>query len=198
MLWSSSGRRPIVSCIGPNLPTGQRSRQNPDPLSGQAMFVVMSSAKFMEPLKDICTRPEDRLVSFNVTSLFTQVSIDEALEVVEARLTKDPTLVDRTSIPVPQQVELIELCLRSTYFQFQNEFFEQINGTPMGPPLSLIIANLFMENLEELAMHSAPLKPSLWMRYVDDTFVTWTHGEQSLQSFHTHLKQLSPAYSLPL
>ena len=69
------------------------------------------------------------MVSFDVTSLFTQVPIDEALKVVKARRTKDPTLVDRTSIPVPQLVELIELCLRSTYFQFQNNFFEQIDGT---------------------------------------------------------------------
>ena len=161
------------------------------PLSGQTMFTVMNSNKFVERLQDIHTTPEDRLVSFDVTSLFTQVPIDEALKVVETRLTKDPTLVDRTSIPVPQLMELIELCLRSTYFQFQDDFFEQIDGTPMGSPLSPVIANLFIENLEELAMHSAPLKPSLWLRYVDNTFVIWPHGEQNLQSFHAYLNQLS-------
>ena len=95
------------------------------------------------------------MVSFDVTSLFTQVPIDEALKVVKARRTKDPTLVDRTSIPVPQLVELIELCLRSTYFRFQNNFFEQIDGTPMGSPLSPVIANLFMEDLAEQAMHTS-------------------------------------------
>ena len=60
-----------------------------------------------------------------------------------------PTLVDRTSIPVPQLVELIELCLRSTYFQFQNNFFESTHGLPPVP----IITNLFMEDLEEQTMH---------------------------------------------
>ena len=48
-----------------------------------------------------------------------------------------------------------------------------------------------MEDLEEQAMHSAPLRPNLWLRYVDDTFVIWPHGEQNLQSFHTHLNQMS-------
>ncbi len=76
---------------------------------------------------------------------------DEAL--VKARLNKVLTLVDRNSIPVPQLVELIELCLRSIYVQFQSNFFEQIDGTPMGSSLFPIIANLFMEDLEEQAMY---------------------------------------------
>ena len=51
----------------------------------------------------------------------------------------------------------------------------------MGSPLSPIIANLFMEDLEVRAMQLAILRPSLWLRYVDDTFVIWPHGEEELQ-----------------
>ena len=151
----------------------------------------MNSTKFVERLQEAHTELEDLLVSFDVTSLFGQVPIDEALEVVKVRLNKDPTLVNRTSIPVPQLVELIELCLRSTYFQFQSDFFEQIDGTPMGSPLSPIIAKLFMKDLEEQALHSAPLQPSLWLRYVDDIFVIWPYGEWDMLSFHAHLNQMS-------
>ena len=39
---------------------------------------------------------------------------------------------------------------------------------------------LFIEDLEDQAMHSSPLQPSLWLRYVDDTFVIWPHAEQNL------------------
>ena len=125
------------------------------PLSGQTKYTIKNSTKFVEWLREDCTGPEDLMVSYDVTSLLTQVPIDEALKVVKARRTKDPTLVDRTSIPVPQLVELIELCLRSTYFRFQNNFFEQIDGTPMGSPLSPVIANLFIEDLAEQAMHTS-------------------------------------------
>ena len=172
--------RPIVSCIGsPTYRLAKYLARILTPLSGQNTYTVMHSTKLWNACKksELDWRTPGQ---FDVTSLFIQVPIDEALEVVRARLTKDPTLVDRTCIPVPQLVELIKLCLRSTYFQFQNNFFEQIDGTPMGSPLSPIIANLFMEDLEKQAMHSAPLQPSHWLRYVDDTLTIWPRGEQNL------------------
>ena len=54
---------------------------------------------------------EDHLVSFDLTTLFTQVLVDEALKVLEEHLSADNTLIERTSIPVPQLTELIEIAL---------------------------------------------------------------------------------------
>ena len=44
-----------------------------------------------------------------------------------------------------------------------------------------------MQDFEQRALTTAPLKPSLWLRYVDDTFVVWNHGDKKLQSFLEHL-----------
>ena len=40
----------------------------------------------------------------------------------------------------------------------------------MGSPVSPIVANLYMENFEQLALGSALSPPRIWKRYVDDTF----------------------------
>ena len=44
-----------------------------------------------------------------------------------------------------------------------------------------------MEMFEEEAIDSATYKPSLWVRYVDDTFVIWSYDRDKLQDFLGHL-----------
>ena len=60
----------------------------------------------------------------------------------------------------------------------------------MGSPVSAVIANLYMEAFEEQAIESAPYKPKIWKRYVDDTF---TILERSyVESFLHHLNSQQP------
>ena len=124
----------------------------------------------MELIKKKKVEPNDIILSFDVVSLFTKIPLDEAIQVI-----KEVTYLDTT--------RLAEVCLRSTFFSFQGEFYEQTTGVAMGSPLSPIIANLYMEKFEKEALKSYPLKPSLWKRYVDDTNVIWPHGENELKMF---------------
>ena len=102
-------------------------------------------------------------------------------------------LDEGTSLPPMEICQSTKLCLRSTYFQFEESFYEQREGATMGSPLSPVIANIFVENLEERVLNTAILRPSVSFRYVhvDDTFVTWTHGDTALRKFHQHLNQQS-------
>ena len=71
---------------------------------------------------------------------------------------------------IPKITSLLEFCLTHTYFLFQGKYYEQVQGAAMGSPISPLIANIFMEELEVKALSSIP-HPSLWLRFVDDTFV---------------------------
>jgi retron-type reverse transcriptase len=121
---------------------------------------------------------DDTLISFDVVSLFTKIPLNEAILVV-----KEVTDLETT--------KLAEVCLCSTFFSYQGEFYEQTSGVAMGSPLSPIVANLFMENFEKKAIDSYPLKPLRWKRYVDDTNVLWPHGKEELDKFFQHLNNLS-------
>ena len=63
---------------------------------------------------------------------------------------------------------LLEFCLKNTYFSFQGQFYEQVEGAAMGSPVSPIVANLYMEYLEQKALSTAPNPPpnsgaGMWM-----------------------------------
>jgi hypothetical protein len=70
-------------------------------------------------------------------------------------------------------------------FQFQTQvddkFFQQKDGMAMGNALSPVVSNIYMEHFEKLALKTAVHRPSLWLQYVDDTFVIWPHGPDRLQ-----------------
>jgi hypothetical protein len=85
---------------------------------------------------------------------------------------------------------LFKHVLTSTYFCFDWQFYEQTDGVAMGSPLSPVITDFFMEESEKKAIEQTVLKPVCWFRYVDDTFVIWTHGQEILTEFLNHLNRL--------
>ena len=113
----------------------------------------------MEQARHITLAPGECLSSYDVSTLFTSVPIDSALNIIKDLLEKDPTLKDRTVMGVNDIILLLEFCLKNTYFSFQDQFFEQVKGAAMGSLVSPIVANLYMEYLMKKALTTAPHPP---------------------------------------
>ena len=62
-----------------------------------------------------------------------------AVEVTHRRLQEDETLEERTPLLLGSITELLELCLRMTYFSFKGKFYEQSEGAAMGSPVSAVV-----------------------------------------------------------
>ena len=88
---------------------------------------------------------DEILVSFDVSSLFTNVPVGEAVSIICERLREDGRLGDRTFLSPEQIADLLEMCLRSTYFSFGGNLYQQKEGAAMGSPVSAVVANLYME-----------------------------------------------------
>jgi hypothetical protein len=64
----------------------------------------------------------DILVSFDVGSLITNVPVDEALQVIRNKLHNENTVAERSVLQAEAIMELLEVCLRTTYFQVDKLF----------------------------------------------------------------------------
>ena len=110
------------------------------------------------------------------------------LNIIKQRLANDNDLHKRTTMSMSHIINLLEFCLNSTSFVYQGQFYQKLDGAAMGSPLSPIVANIFMEKFEEEALATAPHPPSLWKRYVDDTYVI--KEEQYKNEFFQHINSL--------
>ena len=119
----------------------------------KTQYFIKDSYDFIHKTQDLHLGDHNLMVSFDVVSLFTKIPLPEALDIISQ-------FVDKETL------HLIEICLSSTFFSFKSKFYEQTEGTTMGSCLSLIVANIFMEHFETLALNSFSLKPKCWFLFV--------------------------------
>ena len=166
--------RPIVSSCGSvTYGVAKELAKILKPLVGKSPHHINSTQDFVEQAKHFKLEAGECLSSYDVSALFTSVPIDPALNIIKDLLVKDNTLKERTVMEVEDIILLLEFCLKNTYFSFQGQFYEQVEGAAMGSPVSPIVANLYMEYLEQKALSTAPNPPNsgagMWMTPLSST-----------------------------
>ena len=71
---------------------------------------------------------------------------------IHGMLKTDETLEERT---VLSSGRIVDWCLRSTYFSYNDTFYEQKEGAAMVSPV--VVANLYMEYFEQIYSHRVVL-----------------------------------------
>ncbi|XP_076454811.1 uncharacterized protein LOC143289648 [Babylonia areolata] len=127
-----------------------------DILSPLAEKTEHSIANSADLVKKLSLYHSLMLVSYDVTALFTSVSVKDSIDIIRRRLQDDNSLQQRTNLSVEHICDLLSCCLHTTYFTFQGQFINtRTEGAAMGSPVSPIVANLFMEDFEEKVLASS-------------------------------------------
>ncbi len=71
-----------------------------------------------------------------------------------------------------------------------------MHGCAMGSPVSPVIANLYMEEIEERAIANTANPPKVWHRYVDD--VLSDMKKDAISTFHDELNSIDPHISFTI
>ena len=183
--------RPVISNIG--TATYEISKYLANLLSPltKSEYTISSTKEFIQRLKSKSIDPNYDMVSFDVTSLFTNVPLNYTIEVILDKIFKEKLITTKLSRDNFKQ--LLELCTKEMHFSFNGDIYKQKDGVAMGNPLGPVLANIFMVELENKLVPTLSGKMSLWYRYVDDTFTFIKKDELEnvksvLNDFHEDIK----------
>lgn len=140
--------RPITSAINsPGKKLATLMVEILTPIFANEDIHIQNSAICKNKLQDIELDPEEILVSFDVTSMYTNISTELAIKIIEK---KKLTIETRTKIPFELLRQILNFLLKKcAIFTYKNTTYTQKNGLPMGSPKSPLIANILMTDLIE-------------------------------------------------
>ena len=183
--------RPIVSFCGS--PTYQLSKYLTtilQPLTDKSRHKLQSTEDFIDAIKTAQIPDDYKLVSFDVKSLFTSIPLQLALQCTETAIRQSTA-----TLPLPTEdiMDLLNLCLTSTYFQYNGKHYKQLHGTAMGSPL-------LSQKLSCKTSRNAPLRLAdkrYRFGYATLTIHLLPYTKTKLTNFTTTLTNRTLTYSLP-
>lgn len=168
--------RPIISAVNTyNYKLAKHLVKILSPLLDQT-HTLKDTFDFVNKVSSLNTITDTTLVSFDVESLFTNVPTFETIEIIlHQAFVNIPTNGEAcfNGFTRKELKRLLILCTQESHFQFNNEFYDQVDGVSMGSPLGPLFANFFMSHFERKHMSEfKKLGINLWYRYVDDDFAS--------------------------
>ena len=99
-------------------------------------------------------------------------------------------------MPIEDIIHLLSFYLKTTQFAYSGTYYQKIFGVAVGSPVSAVMANMVMKDMDQRALATSPVKPFFWKRYVDDVIsaVSGNEAERLL----SHLNSVEPSIQFTL
>ncbi|XP_064089219.1 uncharacterized protein LOC135203418 [Macrobrachium nipponense] len=105
-------------------------------------YSLSSSVEFLEEIRD--SPGTGIIASLDVESLFTNVPVDETIDIIMDRVYRDPSTAP-LNIPEASLHTLLDICTkRAPFSTHRGQMFCQKDGVAMGSPLGVLFANFYM------------------------------------------------------
>ena len=119
------------------------------------------------------------LLSYDVTSLFTNISLQETIDIaINLIVNHNPNLsITRKELKKP-----FLFAASQTHFIFNSKFYNQIDGVATGSPLAPVLANIFMSfNEFKWILKYNHNKHKFYLRYVYYILAAFNNEQYSLK-----------------
>ena len=159
------------------------------PLAKTVKSYIKDTNDFLKKLKNLPILPENAILcSIDVVGLYPNIFHEFGLNALKKSLDKRENQTPSTST----LMELAELVLKNNYFTHNQKTYKQKRGTAIGTKFAPSYAIISLDDFEEDALANYHQQPWVWWRFIDDIFLIWEHGEESLNVFVDYLNSVHP------
>ena len=125
---------------------------------------AQNSTTFSNYIRNALIEDDEIMVSFDITSLCTNIPIIHTLKIIKEYVNNDDQVTRKTTIPQDKFLDLFHLLLTTTI----SKFYLQTDGVAMGGLPSSTTAESCMLAYERTAITPAQHPPKVSKRFVDD------------------------------
>ena len=137
---------PILSATGTcNFNLAKWLEEKLKPLSVNE-YTITDAFEFADEIRSIPMNDEDILVFYDVTALFTDVPLSEAINILADKAFTDDWFNQTydLNLEIEELAQLLEVATTNQLFQFDGHLYEKTDGVAMGSSLGPLMANVFM------------------------------------------------------
>ena len=115
------------------------------PLLHNSPFACKNSFEFVKKIKNEKLQDDEILVSFDAEALFPSIPLRRCISIIKDLLITDDSLSSRTPLSPTDLVDLIELCLSTLDFIYDDIHHTATDSGPIGLSLMVIVAEIWMD-----------------------------------------------------
>jgi len=138
-------------------------------------YITINSGEIAQELHKLHITEKHRILTLDIKDLYVNLPKQGIIQSTIFWLDKN-----NTSKKIKEQIiRLLKIIIEQNYFQYNDQFFKPKNGIAMGLPISGMIAEIYLQHIEELHIkHWIESKEIIYYkRYVDDIIIIFNHSK---------------------
>jgi len=106
---------------------------------------IKNSLELATELKNIQINENNRIITLDIKDLYINLPTKNILRITESWLNKN----SQDQITIHQTLCLLDTILKQNYFRHNDQFYQPNKGITMGSPISGMLAEIYLQYLEE-------------------------------------------------
>jgi DNA integrity scanning protein DisA with diadenylate cyclase activity len=130
-----------------------------------------------------------RMITFDMKDLYVNIPINVTLSITKALL-----LEQNNEHTTKEIISLLDIIFQQNYFISQNNIYQPEKGISMGSPISVIVAEIFLQHLENSHLNQILETKNIifYTRYVDDILIIYDTERTSSETIHNCMNKIHP------